>query len=379
MEFTCTKNKFFQGIQLVERVCGRNTTLPILQNILIRAEQNRLVFIATDLEVGISAWVSAKVQKEGVLALPAHTLSGLIRTMSDDSIIGAEKKQTLIITGVNEGVVAQIKGDDPTNYPLLPKLSRDNGFNIEANKFAHSLERVIHSLSVVDTKPELTGILVKFTPNSIICVATDSFRLAENTDLYKSKSDDDINFILPMRAAQEIIRIFQQDESISPLVCYLGQGQVLFEYNPNEQSNIPALTLISRLIDGDYPDYIQIIPKEWKTKVIISKSELLNTIKSAGLFANKLREIGIRVLPAQKCVEISTEDYDRGSFKSRVSCNIEGGEDQDIVFNYQYLLDGLQPLEDSDVIVKIKQKDGPIVFEPSSKQEYRYIVMPLRK
>ena len=373
MNFLCTKNHLLQGLQIGEFIIGNNTNLPILNNVLIQTDKTKLNLITTNLELGISLLIPAKIKKEGSLTIPIKLLGSFIRTLPNGTLEGTEHNKTLIIKTAE--TISKFKGEDSTNYPILPKIEKKQPVIITAKNFAYNIQKVIKATSVVHSKPELTGVYIRFASKQAIFAATDSFRLSEKKQKVEEKQE--YEFILPVKTAQEIVRIFQQDESSSQLQCFITPSQALFEYLPNENSLIPQMQIVSRMIEGDYPDYTQIIPQTWKTKIIVSRTDFLNNIKSAGLFANKLQEVKLHISPEQKKVNLQTQDYDMGEYKSSIPCTVEG-EEQTITFNYQYLLDGLQNIDDEDVVIKIQQNDTPAIIEPQDSSGYTYILMPIR-
>ena len=373
MNFSCTKDKLLQGLQLIEHITGRNSSLPVLQNVLIRAANHSLYIIGTDLEMGMQASVSAKTNKEGEVSVPLKTLLGFIRTLPEGLLECKEQNKHLSIRAGE--FHAQIKGEDPSQYPLLPKRAQEEPFSLSAKEFAQTISYAVPSIANTDSKPELTGVYIHVSEDGMVAAATDSFRLAERRTPLSIQTKQ--SFILPGRAAQEIVRIFQQDESGTPLVCYMGANQVFFEYSPNERSHIPALFVVSRLIEGQYPQYEAIIPKTWQTNVVADRETLLRHARAAGMFSNKLREVKVTISPGMQKMTLATNDSASGEYRSDLPCAGQG-EDQEILLNHQYLLEGIQGIGDADIRIKCAEAGKPVLLEPANEKGYLYIVMPLR-
>jgi len=303
-------------------------------------------------------------------------VSSFIQTLPDGNI--ECKAQKNILSFKSGSVVSKINGEDSSQFPLFPKVEQKNPITLSSLEFANALAQVVSSVSIQETKPELTGISVTFSSREIICVATDTFRLAERKIIGSFSVENTVHVILPIKTAQEIIRIFQQDTSTTPLLCYIGEGQILFTYAPNEKSEIPEVHIVSRVIEGEYPDYQQIIPKTTEKRVTIDKQEFLKNLKSSSLFANKLREVSVLFSPKNETCTIQTQDPDKGEYTSTLPCGGEG-EDTQVVLNYQYLIDGILHIDDNNILVEMNDAHKPIIFRSQQNTPYLYIVMPIRK
>ncbi len=374
MNFICTKNNFLEALRVIERGIGKNINLPILQNVLLRCEKNKLHLITTDLEIGISTWIFVKSVKEGEYSIPFKTLLVFVQNISEDTIeIHYEKESLLAKTKTTH---VRIKGEEASQFPLLPKIDKKECPSFDFSNIPQLLLCVVSSLSPTVVKPELSGVCITLEEKNIICAATDGFRLAEKKMTIKNSHEENKTILLPHRTSQELIRIFGQDDIQGALQATIDTHQIFLEYTPEEHSAIPPFSLISRLIEGEYPDYNQIIPDSWNTTVVISKTLFFNHIKNAGFFSNKLCEIHIKISVEEQTCTLTTEEYAQGSYTSTIPCKGEG-KDQEILVNYRYVLDALQPIRSDEVTIKIKQKDSPVVFM-SSQENYLALIMPLR-
>jgi len=205
-------------------------------------------------------------------------------------------------------------------------------------------------------------------------VATDSFRLAEKTIPLEKKIKKEYAFILPQKPTREIINILGEKEG--KLKLYFSPNQTLFEF-PMKETSHPQIQITSRLIEGEYPNYQEIIPKKFKTRVILKKDEFLNQIKTASLFSGKINEVKFTITPSKKEVELFAQSPDIGENKSSLPAKIEGDPMQ-ISFNHKFLIDGLLNIKSSEVIFALTEEEGPCVLKPVGDSSYIYVIMPIK-
>lgn len=377
MKFTCTKSNFLKGLSLVERIPSRNTSLPIIENIFLRAGDHKLSFISTDLELGVISWVPAKIESDGEGVFPLKLISNLFQSLEDSNIEGQLQKNSLVLKC--GAVNSRINGEDPSQFPIFPTFPKENPVKLPAYQISKALGAVQNACANTDIKPEISGIFVSITPKEITLAATDSFRLAERKISGPFLVQEPIRFILPLKAAAEIVRIINSEEKDAELLCFLKESQIFFSYSHKGESSIPDFFMVSRLIEGEYPDYQQIIPSKFTTLLSCSRPELVQTLKSASVFTNRLREVVLTVSPTKKEVFVETQDNDKGEYTSHIAGQ-GSGESVRVTLNYQYLLEGLQSLDSERVTLNIEDKHKPIlIFPESGASLHKYIVMPIRK
>ena len=381
MKITILKNKFKKGINIIEKISIKSINLPILNNILISTENNFLNLIATDLDVGIKWWSLAKIKKQGKIAVPSKILSSFINFLPEKPIdldlnnfnlkIESEKYKTII------------KGINPDDFPIIPEFFKKERINIQTKSFCEGLSQVVDVASSSLVKPEISGIYFLFQKNLITMTATDSFRLAEKK-IYLDKSlNNDINknysFILPQKTAKEIINIFNEKETV--LTIYFSPNQVLFETLLLE-TNHPEINLISKLIDGEYPNYQEIIPKKHITKVIFPLEEFINQVKLASLFSGKINEIKLKIDSSKNRIDFFSQNPDLGEYQSFLNSKIEGQTCQ-ISFNYRFLLDGLLNLSSlnkktTEAVLELNGSEKPGILRLKNEEKYLYLIMPIK-
>ncbi len=372
MKLEILKENLKTGILTVEKIVGKNLSLPILNNVLLFTEDSFLVFTSTDLETAIKLWVLTKVIKSGKLVVPAKFFSSVVSTLPNEKITLLQNGQNLHIEcGV---VKTQIQGFNPEEFPIIPEFKNSEYLEVDSAIFCQGISQVIDVPIASQSRPEISGVYFNFSKNNIKIAATDSFRLAEKNITLEKVVKRDYSFILPQRPARELINILEGKEGI--LKIYFSNNQVMFEF-PLKEIDHPQIQITSRLIEGEYPNYTEIIPTKFKTNVVVKRDEFLNQIKAASLFSGKVNEVKISINAEKKEINIFAKSLDLGENQSSVLANIQG-ESVSISFNYKYLIDGLLNIKSSEVMFDVSREDGPCVLRPVGDISYLYVVMPIK-
>ncbi len=350
MKAEILKENFKNGLNIVEKIVGRNLSLPILDNVLIEAEDNFLSLSSTDLETAIKLWILTKIVKKGKIAVPAKFISSFVSLLPDEKILLEEKKQSLYIEC--KSFKNQVQGYNPEEFPIIPKFDNLEFLEINNKKFCQGLAQVVDVASISQTRPEISGIYFVFSKNTIKIVATDSFRLAEKSIIPESVVKKEFSFILPQKPAKEIINILGEKEGM--LKIFFSPHQTLFEF-PMKEADHQQIQITSRMIDGEYPNYEEIIPKKFKTRITLKRDEFLNQIKTASLFSGKINEVKITANIQSKEIEIFSQNPEIGQSHSVVSGKIEG-ESIEVSFNHKFLIDGILNIKSSEIIFEISKK-----------------------
>jgi DNA polymerase-3 subunit beta len=372
MKVEILKENLKNGLSIVEKIVGKNVSLPILDNVLMETEDSFLSLSSTDLETAIKIWILTKIIKTGKVVVPAKFLSNFVSLLPNEKITLEEKKQGLYVEC--KSFKNQIQGFNSEEFPLIPEFKNLEFLEVDNIKFCQGLSQIVDVASPSQSRPEISGIYFIFSKNSIKIVATDSFRLAEKTIVLEEPIKKEISFILPQKPAREIINILGEKEGKTKI--YFSSSQTMFEF-PMKDVPRPQVQIISRLIEGEYPNYEEIIPKKFKTHVIVKRDEFLNQIKAASLFSGKVNEVKIKINPESKELEISAQDPEVGESKSSISAKIEG-EEIEASFNYKFLSDGLLNIRSSEVIFDLSKEDGPCILKPVGDASYIYVVMPIK-
>ncbi|MDO8560904.1 MAG: DNA polymerase III subunit beta [bacterium] len=363
MKLVCTRNNIRDAFQLAERFVGKNLTLPILGNILLEAIGKSVRCVATNLEIGVEVSVPCKIIKEGSVTMPGKLINSLLSSIDDEIITFEEKDCALTVKTDSSHFL--IQGISSKDFPILPKFKKGKEFSISSKELKTSLTQVAPSVASSDFRPELSGIFFKKELKSLILAATDSFRLAEKTINLNSSQGESFSFILPARTAQELLRILS--DSDDDVLVRESENQVFFELNDTH--------IVSRVVDGNYPDYTAIIPKGFDAHVSVARDELVKKIKAASVLASKLNDVSLSFSSGESSVEAINSEV--GKSKIIFSSKIKG-KDSRVSFNFRYLLDGLESLYGEELLISLNGDSAPALITDPQNSSFRYVVMPIR-
>jgi len=381
MKALCTTENLKKGILIAEKIIGKNLTLPILSNILLEAEKGGIKISATNLEIGLIAKVRAKIEKEGKIAVPGRIIAGILSQLGDGSQITLEEKNSTLKMIYN-GNSAAIKGMDAKDFPIIPKPESKFLFKMNAAELQKKAGNVIASAATSDTRQELTGVHIELGEAKITLAATDSFRLSEAvtkldkanvTDDYKTYLAKNQAVIVPARTFSEVIRaVSVDDENVK---VYLTENQIFFETED-------AL-FVSRLIDGKYPEYKQVVPKEFSINIIAKKDDLLKAARLAGVFSDsKSREVRLKIEGDKGKIAVFAESVEAGEGSWKIDCQIDAKSDLEVAFNNRFLLDGLNSISTEEIYIGANDSFGPVmlreVADAKGQLDYFHIIMPIR-
>jgi len=376
MKLLILQEKLKEGLNITERVATKSLSLPILNNVLITTEKNFLNLATTDLEIGIKWWTLSKIEEEGKIVVPVRVLSSFINLVLNQKINLETKNNTLFIDC--EKYKTQIKGFNAEDFPIIPKIPEQDLILVENSSFCQGLSQIIDITAPSTARPEISGIYFLFQKDSIIMAATDSFRLGEkklfSETTFKGASSKEYSLILPQKAARELINIFGEKKA-QLKICF-SPNQVMFEL-PMSETDHPQVQLTSRLIEGDYPNYQEIIPKKFETQIVLQRNEFLNQIKAASIFSGKINEVKFKIDPKKGQVEILSQNPELGEFRSFIRGKIKGRV-LEVSFNHRFLADGLSNIKSSEIIFELNGEAGPGVLKPVGDPSYLYVVMPIK-
>lgn len=372
MKLEILKENFRKAINICERITRKSTSLPVLQNVLVKAEGNFLELITTNLEASVKCWVLAKIIKTGQVVVPATFLANLVNLIKFEKIDFFEEGGNLFLVLPDQEV--QIQGQSVGDFPVIPEVKGNDIWVVSTKNTAEALLQVIDVPSTSQIRPEISGIYFSLKKGKLRLVATDSFRLAEKIINLETAGQKEDSFIIPQLVGRELLNILSQEDG--QLNIRFDENQVLFELI-SEETKHPKIQLIGRLIEGEYPNYQEIIPQKHTTKIQIDKEEFSNQIKKAGLFSGRASSIKLIILPAEKRIRVFSQSAELGKNEASVACRAEGKE-AEVVFNYRFLLDGLNNIRGSEVILGLGGEAGPGVLKPVGDDSYIYILMPIK-
>ncbi|MDR3519770.1 MAG: DNA polymerase III subunit beta [Candidatus Pacebacteria bacterium] len=365
MKLECSIEKIKNAVAQVEKITGKNLTLPILSSILLIASQKSLKLRSTNLSLGIEIEIPAKIEKEGTLAISGSVLNAIFSNVSQNENVQLENKDDNLLIKTKKTQI-KLKSQPHEDFPTIPIVD-GTSFEIESKKLVDGIKSVYYSSSVSDIKPEISSVFMYTNNENLVFVATDSFRLAEKK--IKTKGVPEISGILiPYKNISEILKIFGEIQD-SIKVCF-NKNQISFSSD--------NIYLTSRVIDGIFPDYRQIIPKDSTTEIVVLKQDLLNALRISNIFSDKFNQVNLKILPKEKIFELSSINNDIGENKTYLDAVING-ENIELGFNYKYFLDCFQSITTDSVSIKMAGNGKPIVVSPVSDSLFTYLIMPMNK
>ncbi len=365
MKLECATDKIKEAVSQVEKITSKNSTLEILNSVLLIAKGKSLTLKSTNLSLGIEVEIPANIEKEGEIAIVGPVLNNTVLNLGNEKILNLEQKDNnLVISNKNSSVL--LKSVPKDDFPTLPNVDGDS-FEISSTELIEGVKAVFYSSSVSDIKPEISSVFLYTNEDKIYFVATDSFRLAEKA--IKNKNEADISTLLiPYKNILEILKVISG--STLDLKVVYNKNQISF--------SSPGFFLTSRLIDGIFPDYRQIIPKEYETTVIVLKNDIQNALKLSSVFSDKFNQINISVKPDEKLFEISSENKDVGENKTKLEGSLKGKEVK-INVNLKYLLDCFQSIEDDSITLNFNGSNRPLIIKGNSYKDFQYLIMPMNR
>ncbi len=367
MKFTCTQENLSQGLTIVSHIASKNTNLPILNNLLLRAEKSGVELAATNLEIGVTTRIRGKVEQEGVFTIPARIMAEYVGLLGQERVEVELDGTTLHIkSGTAE---TQLRGMPAEEFPLIPSLERSQAWVCDAQQLREALSQVIFAAATDDTRPEISGVFLRFSAKELVLAATDSYRLAEKHVPLQSGREQEQTAIVPVKSLQELVRLLgQEGETVS---CYLSANQILFVYQDSE--------LISRLIDGQYPDYRQIIPEHHETRVTMKTAECVQAVRATSLFSRPgINDLTVGLHPDTNTLSLQAANAQVGQNRQQLAAQVEGIENT-IVFNGRYLLDGLTNMNAPEATLAMTNSASPGILRPADAEDYLYIIMPIKQ
>ncbi|OGY89993.1 MAG: DNA polymerase III subunit beta [Candidatus Komeilibacteria bacterium RIFCSPLOWO2_01_FULL_45_10] len=369
MKFTCTQENLNRGLNLTCHVANRNATLPILNNVLIRVTGGVISLSTTNLEIGIAAQIRGKVEKEGEFTVQARLLADYVNLLPKENIELELENETIYLRCGKYKTF--IKGAAAVDFPLIPEMERKESVVLKSRDLKNALAQAMFAVALDESRPEISGVFFNFSGKTLTIAGTDSYRLAEKKVKLSTAALEDRKLIIPLRTLQEVHRILTDspDEEIS---IYLNENQILFKLN-NE------VELVSRLVEGQYPDYQQIIPTTSKTQAKVKTAELNRVVKSVSLFCKPgINDVKLDFKAEKGELVVSAVNSAIGENLVTVEAAITG-DDNEAVFNYRYLLDGLNNLGSEEIKIELISNTAPGLIKPVGDDDYLYIVMPIRQ
>lgn len=362
MKLQVTQENLSRALNHVARVATGRNTLPILSNVLIKTVDNRVCIAATNLNIAITNFIGSKVSEAGSITVPARLMQDFISSLPGGVIdIHLDGTKLHVSTEQHKSVINGTPADD---YPVMPQIKQGINWKISSSKLKNSLSQVVIAASSDDARPVLTGVNFYTFEGSLYIVATDSYRLAEKK-LINLK--EDVNVLVPASAISDLLRILDDSDDEVKITC--DEQQILFQKGDVE--------LVTRLIEGKFPDYRKLLPSKFKTSATTDKSEALNIVKVSSLFARETAgSVKFLVDEAKQQISINSIASQLGESAANTAAKVSG--DGEITLNSRFILDALNCLSGSEVFVGFNEKLEPFLIRDTQDKDYLHIIMPLK-
>ena len=373
MKLTCLQENLNRGLSIVGRAVATRTTLPITNNVLLAADDGRLKLVATNLEMAISCWIGAKIEEEGAITVPARLLTEFVSSLPSDTISVSLSPQTKTLGLKCARFEARISGVDAKEFPPIPSVDEGITTEVEVEALRQAINQVVFAAATEESRPVLTGVCTQFEGNTLTLAAADGFRLAVYKMPIKEKVSEKIEVIIPARTLAELNRLMGDQEEAVKITLNPNKSQVLFRLKSTE--------LVSQLVQGTFPNYSQLIPKSYNTRVMVNVADFLRATKTASIFARDGSGIvrlvvtpGSESNPGRLAVSARSEEI--GDDVGEIDATVEGA-DAKIAFNGKYLTDVLSVLRESQVALETTNPSSPGLIRPVGSENYTHVVMPM--
>ena len=373
MKVSILQENLAHGLSIVSRAVSSRSTLPVLGNVLVATDEGRLRLSATNLELGITCWIGAKIEEEGSTTVPARTFTELVSTLTDKQVDIELNVRTQTLNVVCGASNTDMKCIDSQEFPPMPVPDLEDGIEINVADIKEMIQQVAFAASTDEARPILTGVLVTVEDNQITLSAADGFRLSIRGAELSNPATRSISSVIPARALTELARIAADGEQTLSMVLPQGRGQVIF--------HMKNIELVSQLIEGSYPDLQQLIPQGYNTRAVLTTSTFLKACKQAEIFAREGSHIArVNILNGGELepghVEISGQSEETGFNQTIVDATIEG-EPQLIAFNVRFLREILDVISSPNVALETTADTSPGVVRPVGEENFLHVIMPM--
>jgi DNA polymerase-3 subunit beta len=372
MRVSCLQENLAKGLSVVGRAVATRSTLPVLSNVMLATDNGRLKLSATDLEIGINCWIGAKVEEDGAITVPARSFIDLVNSLPPERIDMELIVRTQTLNLKCARYEANLKGIDAQEFPLIPSVGEgESQITLPAAAFREMIEQVVFAAATDESRPILTGVLAKFERNRLTLAAADGFRLSVRTTELPTE-DKPASIIIPARALAELARISADEEAIT-MVITPTRNQVLF--------HTANVELVSQLIEGNFPDYQQIIPKSYTTRTVVNTNSFLRACRTANIFARDAANIvRLQITPGGELapghMTVAATSAELGDNVGEIDASIQGDEIE-IAFNVKYLIDVLSVMDTADVALETTTPSSPGVIKPVGEVDFIHVIMPM--
>jgi DNA polymerase-3 subunit beta len=374
MKVTVLQENLARGLGTVSKAVSPRSTLPVLANVLIASDEGRLRLSATNLELGITCWIPARIDEEGSTTVPARTFSDLVSTLPSDQVLLRLDPQTQTLNVRGGTSTNDIKCIDAQEFPPMPVPDFDGAVQINVGDFREMIHQVAFAASSDEARPVLMGVLLQVDKDKLTMAAADGFRLSVRKAVLSTPSTAPVSAIVPAQALKELARVATDSEEPIYMILPKGRGQVVFR--------VKDVEVVSQLIDGTFPDYQQIIPRSYKSRTLVSTSSLLKACKQAEIFAREGSNVArLNIKSAQgemqpSEVEISATSEETGKNETIVEATVDGSGLL-IAFNVKFLREALEVIRTPNVALETSAPNAPGVVKPVGDDQFLHVIMPM--
>ena len=375
MKVIVQQQQLAHGVSVVSRAVTSRSTLPVLSNILVKTDEGRLRLSATNLELGISAWIGAKVSEEGGLTVPSRTFVDLVSNLPSEDVILSVDERTQSLNVKCGTLNTDIKGISAEEFPPMPTPDDETAIPLNVENFKEMIQRVVFAASTEDTRPNLTGVHMSFQGDILEMAATDGYRISISRAAIGHKPPQNLEALIPARALSELSRIAVNGDETLLMSFPAGRGQVIFHLKDAE--------LVSQLIEGNFPNYTAIIPASFKTRTVLNTAQLLKACKQTEIIAREGSYIArLDIQPEAGStssgpqLEISANSEQTGSSEVIVDASVDGVPLL-ISFNIRYLREALEVITTANVLLETNAANTPGMLRPVGDDSFKHIIMPM--
>ena len=374
MKVTVLQENLAHGLGIVARAVSPRSTLPVLSNILVASDEGRLRLSATNLELGITCWITARIEQEGSTTVPARTFSDLVNTLPGDQVLLSldTKTQTLNVRGGTS--TNDIKCIDAQEFPPLPVPDLEGAVQLNVAEFREMIQQVAFAASTDEARPVLMGVLIQVEKDKLTMAAADGFRLSVRKATLSSPAPAPLSAIIPAKALTELARVASDNEETIYMILPKGRGQVVFR--------VKDVEVVSQLIDGTFPDYQQIIPRKYTSRTLVSTASLVKACKQAEIFAREGSNVARLNIKASNGelqpseVEITATSEETGKNETIVEATVDGSGVL-IAFNVKFLREALEVIKTPNVALETSAANAPGVVRPVGDEQFLHVIMPM--
>jgi len=373
MKVSVLQENLALGLNIVSRAVSPRSTLPVLSNVLVATDEGRLRLSATNLELGITCWIGAKIMEEGSTTVPARTFTELVGTLSDQQVEMTLSVRTQNLNVQSGSSNTDLKCIDSQEFPPMPAPDLGDGIHVDVTDFKEMIQQVAFAASTDEARPILTGVLVTVNGEQLTLASADGFRLSVRKAILSSPTSRPVLAVIPARALSELARIISDGDQVLTMILPPDRGQVIFQ--------MKDVQLVSQLIEGAFPDYEQIIPQSKETRSVLSTSAFLKACKQAEIFAREGSHIArINITPGGELkpgsIVITGQSEETGSNQSEIDASIDGSALL-IAFNVRFLREVLEVIKTPEVALETTVDTAPGVLRPVGDESFLHVIMPM--